>query len=74
MKTKVFSGWEQPYWLPWQGWSLPGDYSTTASRYRLEALKWGTGKTSWHHLPEVGEERETNSRGIGALYLDEYVA
>lgn len=55
-------------------WSLPGDCSKTSSLYRLGALKWGTGKTGWHHLLEAGEERETYSRGIGILWLDEDMA
>lgn len=54
--------------------SHTGDYSKTSSLYRLEAIKWGIGKTSCHHLPEAGEEKEANRRGTSVLYLDEYIA
>lgn len=73
-KTKGFFWAKAAIRPPWGGWSLPRGYSETSCPYMFGALRWGTGKTSQHHLHAAAEEREATVQAWGVLYLGEHTA
>ena len=66
-QKRFFSRMRAAMWPSWWSWILSGVYCEHSCPYTLGTLRWGSGKTSQHHLHEAGEEREANSRSMECL-------